>query len=463
MQRTSTSGLRHKETIVDIKTQSYPLPEAIESAISAGAFSFAELLIDNYIAKKECPVEMKERLCLEKHNMKALRACYPLSIEECDNLLAEAYPQYKRGNIHSYILSGALDWRFIDGKIRLEHRSVENAPKRCDDLAITSDDNQDSDLTLRDDNVAYMHEHKERRARIRVRFTLKPLSSFGERVFANIPVVRNADSVEDIKFISASSGYIGVDDENALMRSARFSKAIKEGDAFFIEFEYTTKSVFNDISKTEATIDEKEYASYLKEEAPHILFTPYLKALSRRITEGIASPSEKARAIYNWITKNVRYSYVREYGTIDNLSEYAASNLKGDCGIQALLFITLCRISGVPARWESGWYATPEGVFCHDWAEFYLPEYGWCFADCSFGGGGYRQGKMDRWKYYFGSRDIFRTPINGACCKGLKGKKHYADDPIDNQRGEIETAKRSLSRNEMEWRGEVISFTFLED
>ena len=162
-----TSGQRHKEIIVDIKTQAYPLPEAIESAISAGAFSFAELLIDNYIAKKECPTEMRERLLLEKHNINTLKSCYPLSINECDKLLADAYPQYKKGNIHSYILSGALDWRFIDGSIRLEHRSVENAPKRCDDLAITSDDNQDSDLTLRDDNVAYMKEHKKRRARIR--------------------------------------------------------------------------------------------------------------------------------------------------------------------------------------------------------------------------------------------------------------------------------------------------------
>ena len=37
---------------------------------------------------------------------------------------------------------------------------------------------------------------------------------------------------------------------------------------------------------------------------------------------------------------------MREYFTISNISEYAATNLKGDCGVQAILFITLCRIAG---------------------------------------------------------------------------------------------------------------------
>ena len=402
---------------------------------------------------------------LEKHNIGQIRKDYPLSIKECDALLSERYGErYRKGRIHAYILSGALDWRFIDGCIALEKRSVENAEKRCSELSSAlSDDNQDSDLNLRDDNVAYMKEHGTRRARIRIRSTLRPLAGFSEKAWVNMPVPRMADSIESIKFISASAGYAGVDDENALMRTARFSKTLSEGDEFWIEFEYVIRSTLRELEPSALPIDCEKNKEYLKEEGPHIIFTPYLKALAERITKGIDSPSEKARAIYCWITENVHYSYVREYGTIDNLSEYAAANLKGDCGIQALLFITLSRISGIPARWQSGWYVTPEGAFCHDWAEFFIPEYGWCFADCSFGGGALRQGKTDRWKHYFASDDVFRMPANNACCRRLTGKMRYPADPIDNQRGEIETESRALSRDEMEWKGEVLSFCFLED
>ena len=53
--------------------------------------------------------------------------------------------------------------------------------------------------------------------------------------------------------------------------------------------------------------------------------------------------------------------------------------------MQALLFITLCRMSGIPARWQSGLYATEFYTGCHDWAQFYIEPYGWVFADPSFG------------------------------------------------------------------------------
>lgn len=451
--------------MLSLKTQSYPLPEAIDSAVKAGAFGLAELLMDKYLADRDCPKEIKDRIELEKHNLEFIKSGYPYTIDEADAILLEAYPEtYKKGDIHAYVLNGNLDWRFVNGTIKIEKRLVGDAAKRCKGLLPElSDDNQDSDSTLRDVNVAYMLEHKSRRAKVRIKATVKPLNGFGELAFVNIPVVRKADSIESIRFISASAGYLGVDDENALMRTARFSKVLEEGDVFFIEFEYIIKAIYNDLSNCSEPIDASAFKEYLKEEGPHILFTPFLKSLAASITKGLERPSEKAKAIYMWITTNVKYSFAREYGSINNIPEYAASNLKGDCGIQALLFITLCRIAGVPSRWQSGWYTTPEGVFCHDWAEFYIPEKGWCFADCSFGGAGYKLGKRERWQYYFGSGDVFRTPNNNACQLKLNGKKHYASDPIDNQRCEIETESGPLERSDIKWEGKVISFDFLED
>lgn len=99
----------------------------------------------------------------------------------------------------------------------------------------------------------------------------------------------------------------------------------------------------------------------------------------------------------------VMYSFVRSYFTIPQQVTYIASGMKGDCGLQALLFITMCRIAGIPAGWQSGLYANPRTIGCHDWAEFYIEPYGWLFADCSFGGAAYRAGHPERWEFYFGN------------------------------------------------------------
>ena len=98
----------------------------------------------------------------------------------------------------------------------------------------------------------------------------------------------------------------------------------------------------------------------------------------------------------------MRYAYVRAYRLIENGAEYAAANLRGDCGLQALLFITLCRILGIPARWESGLMADPTYIGSHDWAQFYTEAWGWLPVDCSFGGAGYRKNSPERRAFYLG-------------------------------------------------------------
>ena len=80
----------------------------------------------------------------------------------------------------------------------------------------------------------------------------------------------------------------------------------------------------------------------------------------------------KARALYDWIGDNLKYSFAIEYSTIPNISEYTRSNCYGDCGQQALLFITLCRQQGIPARWQSGWFLFPGHKNIHDWSEIYI-------------------------------------------------------------------------------------------
>ena len=182
----------------------------------------------------------------------------------------------------------------------------------------------------------------------------------------------------------------------------------------------------------------------LAEEAPYLRFTPYLRQLAAELAGAETEPVRKAKRFYDFVTQKVQYSFMRDYFQIDDLGEYCAVNLKGDCGLQALLFILLCRISGIPARWQSGLTIDEDYVGSHDWAQFYVPGWGWLFADPSYGGSAWRNGNPVRHAFYFGNLDPMRMVAN-RCFQGelTPVKQQLRIDPYDNQSGELELADPS--------------------
>jgi transglutaminase-like putative cysteine protease len=147
----------------------------------------------------------------------------------------------------------------------------------------------------------------------------------------------------------------------------------------------------------------------------------------------------KAWKIYEFITTKITYSFMRDYFQFDNHAEFCAVNLKGDCGLQALLFMVLCRIAGIPARWQSSLEIDSDYVGGHDWTQFYLKGWGWLFVDCSYGGSAYRAGSEKRHKFYFGNLDPMRMVANNKYQgKMTPEKQQLRVDPFDNQGGEIE-------------------------
>ena len=101
------------------------------------------------------------------------------------------------------------------------------------------------------------------------------------------------------------------------------------------------------------------YKEYTAERETHIRFTPRIKELAANLTVGETNPLLKAQRIFRWINNHFPWASAREYSTIENIPEYVLDNRHGDCGQVSLLFITLCRCSGIPARFQSGFMMHP--------------------------------------------------------------------------------------------------------
>ena len=142
--------------------------------------------------------------------------------------------------------------------------------------------------------------------------------------------------------------------------------------------------------------------------------------------------------IFRWIHEHFPWASAREYSTIDNIPEYVLENRHGDSGQLSLLFVALCRVSGIPARFQSGFMMHPGGWKQHGWAEIYLEDIGWIPVDQSLGI--FPLARSEEEKYFFcGGVDSWRMLVNQDYGMPLFPAKHYPrSETVDFQHGEVE-------------------------
>jgi transglutaminase-like putative cysteine protease len=200
------------------------------------------------------------------------------------------------------------------------------------------------------------------------------------------------------------------------------------------------------------------FKQYLAE-APHVVFSPEIRELSKRIAGDETNPAARAKKFYDWIADNIKYSYALEYSTIRNISDYCRTKGYGDCGQEALLFMTLCRLNGIPARWQTGWNLFPGAQSIHDWCEIYLEPYGWMPVDPYKGIFAMRyantltpEQRREVRDFYFGGLDYYRMAANSDHNQPLDPPKHsMRSDDVDFQRGELEWGDHNIYFDQYSW------------
>jgi len=185
-----------------------------------------------------------------------------------------------------------------------------------------------------------------------------------------------------------------------------------------------------------------EYKEFTGNYPPHIVITDDIRALAREIVEDETNPVLQASKIFDWISMTYPWAGAREYSTIKNMPEYVMANGHGDCGQVALLYITLVRSLGIPARWESGWMIHPDEINWHDWAETYFEGVGWVPTDQSFGRSAVGTPMNS---YYTTGIDVYRMASNETIGDKLSPEKKYIrSETVDFQPGEVEWRKGNL-------------------
>ncbi|MDK2900991.1 MAG: hypothetical protein PWQ45_1579, partial [Thermosipho sp. (in: thermotogales)] len=359
----------------------------------------------------------------------------------------------KKQEFEKLLEDGYIDFRFINGEKRFQerfHYNVGFTLKEYKERQKKDKSRRNLRKLTNDTIVRLLKTKQEKTYSVSAKISIKRKNPKNEDVCVWLPVPFEKFQQTSVKITNASHDYI-LSSPTTLQKTVHMKG--KDTETFWVEFSYNISEWIGENSKYKY----KPTKADLSEKPPHVLFTPYLKEVLQKILKAVKPNNdyEIAKSIYDYLTKNVYYSYVLPYALYDNIPEYVTTVFRGDCGFYAVTFITLCRLAGIPAKWQSGWFATPSGASPHDWALVYLKDFGWVPADLSFGGS--RRDNEEMRMFYFGNLDGFRMFANLDFQADFSPKKKYfRNDPYDNQVGEMESKDGYIIDTESEI--EILSF-----
>lgn len=431
----------------------YPLPSNIARCRDAGDLAGAIRLIDKALERGTQP-ELAARLRCERIRLERLPQNYPYPREEAKAMLRREWPDMTEEQFQHLLDAGRIDWRMIDGQLCCHDDFLDSVRIYPDDApGLRREKSGGSNPVLE-----RMKAEGGLAACITMRAEIRSVeSAAGKRVQAWLPIPAPCHQQSRVELLDYTPG-AQIAPEDAPQRTIYWDS--RERDSFSVTYQYLIRAPYVDVKSI--VPDREQPTFFLEEEAPHILFTPYLRTLCQRITQGLTDPLQKAAAIYDYVTGNVDYRYQPDYLLLDPIADMCARDLRGDCGVMATLFITLCRIAGIPAKWQSGLSVKPGYAGCHDWAMFYIAPHGWLWADPSFGSGARRSGDEVRRAHYFGNLDPCRMAANHRFFAPLTPPDpQWRHDPTDNQLGEMAVEDQGLFGPEMDRRVETLDFVYL--
>ena len=447
-----------------LRYQNVGLPEDILRMKHHGDYENAIRLIDIRLQDENLPKSLRCCLQVQREMMVRMPVEFPYTYDEALAMIRQHIPDFTKEEFDRIIAQWKIRWSYVNGQFRIFTRFFASLVKAYPGFAqrakqsLPGVESAVGGVPLLDYSMGKMKQSGSMTNRIRIRASVKLKDEQfkpGMFIRVHLPIPSACQQQKDIRIekFFPESGQIAPED--AHQRTICWEENMEENHEFWVEYSYTHTACYTNLEGMTAVPGVYDFD--LQEQAPHIVFTPYIRALVEELTDGITDPLQKARIFYDFITENMSYTYMPSYFLLDSIPDACAQNFNGDCGVFALLFLTLCRCAGIPAQWQSGFAAEPDFCGGHDWVRFYVEPQGWLFADCSYGVAARRNGNEERRKFYFGNLDPYRMVANDAFQADFTvAKEFWRADPYDNQVGEMESAQKGFSYEEYQRSKEIL-------
>ncbi len=434
--------------------------QEVVAAVDAGHFADARSLIAAGLAMPGTDDQMKRQLEFQRERMRRILLDFKLDAATVKAQLRKQIPDLRDDEFRRWDAAGLLERQRIDGRTLYFNRAPSNLfrlseearSRRADPVALVDGPMEAANAHHREIIGASLRGDSQAGARrIRVTQSLRVDAGAvpaGETVRAWIPYPRSIPGQQEgIRFIESVPAAHTVAPESALQRTVYLEQPSRAGQPteFSITYELTIRGQHHaiDAEKVIPGPAPAELAPFLAERPPHVVFTPAIREFSKKVVGDETNPYRIAQKLYAAVDR-IPWAGAREYSTITNISDYALHAGHADCGQQTLLLMTLLRLNGIPAAWQSGMvYSDGDYDNLHDWGRLYLAPYGWVPMDVSTG----RLDDPDPQVagFYLGGQDAYRIAFNDDYSRELvPAKQYFRSETVDLQRGEAEWSGGNL-------------------
>jgi len=451
-------------------------PQLIENAISNGSYSRAEGLIKEYLHANPVSFKEQQKWLFQIEKMNRIRMDFSASDSAVLSHILNYYDSISPLQIRIWEEGNALEYKIIDGKKRYFKHAAPNlfrisaaARKQWERIHGNRLDSLQRFLAHYIPTVVSNIQTSGRTlsnpVSMEVTYTLTVNPNAvpaGELVRVWMPMPRTDVSRQtDVQLISTNQPNFIVSSDQLSHKTIYMEKKaiLDEPTIFSYTFSYTSYAEWHNFNASEIKLyntQSQAYQTFTTEQPPHIVFSDRIKKVTEEVVGNEQNPYFKVKKIYDWIDKNFPWASAREYSTIDNIPEYVLDNRHGDCGQVSLLFITMARCAGIPAKWQSGWMMHPGNKNLHDWAEVYYEGIGWVPVDQSFGRVRTSQNPDVYW-YYTKGIDAYRLIVNQDIGRDFYPiKVHPRSETVDFQRGEVEWRGGNLYFNHWNYNMNIV-------
>ncbi|MEZ0472193.1 transglutaminase-like domain-containing protein [Luteimonas salinilitoris] len=426
--------------------------------VDEGRFTAAEARIAELLAMAEDDADLRRALEFQRERMRRIRLDFPLDEAAAKAAVRKQAPDVSNAEFAAWDREGLIERIEIDGEKRYFNRAVFNLFRLVPEAAARR---APPVRPFSQGPYEVLHPHHEevlaaakdsgatsvapRRVRITQSLTVDADAvPAGETVRAWIPYPRAIPGQqEDIRLVDSVPTGARIAPESAPQRTAYLERPAVAGEPtrFSASYELTIHARHFDIDPDRVVAAEIDasLAPYVAERPPHVVFTDAMRAYSRKVVGDETNPYRIAQKLFAAVDE-IPWGGAREYSTLSNIGDHALHADHADCGQVTLLLVTLLRMNGIPARWQSGWTFSDDDVGydnMHDWGWLYLAPYGWVPMDVTTG-----QLESDdpalRW-FYLGGLDASRIAFNDDWSQPfVPPKRHFRSETVDSQRGEAE-------------------------
>lgn len=338
------------------------------------------------------------------YQLALIMASYPLNEEQARTLVARAFPEHEKWEIDQWFEYRISDWIDIDGERYYTDSVTENLKYRDMELMHAEPDSAAKWQALWDLFAVFFpgaepdagdSPNINPRNYKMVQTINVPRSDLPARGLLKIwlpyPIETDCQTGVELIGISPAEYAAGQPDPGADLGQVYFEiplDKLKEDLSIAVECDFThyQQQFVIDPARVEAYDKNSElYRQYTRSQG-NTVFNESIRQTALRVTGGESNPCLAAQKIYNYVVKDIAYSFM-PHVALPVLgwpeSVFVHENGYGDCGSQSMYFSALCRSIGIPARTTGGYQMFSSTAGTHFWAEFYLPGYGWVPVDTS--------------------------------------------------------------------------------